>query len=97
MNKTNVRAIKVKTKQEKSRTLLYEVVFLQRINDLRSNVDDRRFMLKGLLGDGWRSGLKEVLKREVLNDNVDEFLETLDRNGFEYTKLYEKDLETLEF
>ena len=97
MNKTNVRAIKVKTKQEKSRTLLYEVVYLQRINDLRSNVSDRRFMLKGLLGDGWRSGDKEVLKREVLNDNVDEFLENLDRNGFEHTKLYEKDLETLEF
>lgn len=90
MNTRNVRAIKVKTKAEPSRELTYEVVFFTRVNDLRSNVPDKRKMTKEMLGDGWASDHDQ---RHVVNDYVDDFIATLDMNSFEYTLLYEKDLQ----
>ena len=96
MNSRNIRAIKVKNTNPKTgetRELVYESVYLLRKNDLRFDVPDRRRMQKDQLGDGWRS---EHDKREVLNENVDDFIKSLDMRGIEHTLLFEKDFAELE-
>ena len=43
------------------------------------------------IGDGWRS---EHDIRHLLNENVDDRIKQLERMGYEYTLIFEKDLET---
>ncbi len=92
MNKQDVKAIKTEVtnpKTGKVRELLYEVVFLLRKNDLRFDIPDKRKIGKAV-GDGWRS---EHDTREVLNEHVDDFIAQLDRQGFEYTLLFDEELQ----
>lgn len=87
MNVNNIKGIKVRLPE---RTLVYEVVYMLRCNDLRdySAYGDRR-ITKDLMGDGWKD---QTDKREVLNENVDDFIKQLDRMEYDYTLLSEQDL-----
>jgi len=92
MNERNVKAIKVMTQPtngDEPRELTYEVVQILKLNDLRFDMDDRR-RVGSVIGDGWR---KDTDQRDVLNEHVDSFIERLDREDWEYTLLFEKDLQ----
>lgn len=88
MNARNVKGIKV---NYPDRSLTYEVVFFTRINDLRSpGVYGDRRTVGNNIGDGWND---ETDIRHLLNDNVDNFIHQLDRNGHDYTLLFEQDMQ----
>ena len=79
MNSQNLSMIRVKSNNPELDDITYTVEYMLRINDLRTEDTHPN---SGLYTDGIRSKVRE---REVLNDHVDEFIEYLDRNGFEYT------------
>ena len=89
MNSKNVNSIKVNYEH---RTLTYEVVFFTRLNDLRSpGVYGDKRTAGSNIGDGWND---EYDIRHLLNENVDGFIKQLDRGGYDYELITEKDLET---
>jgi len=89
MNSKNVNSIKVNYEH---RTLIYEVVFFTRLNDLRSpGVYGDKRTVGNNIGDGWND---EYDIRHILNENVDAFIKQLDRGGYDYELIFEKDLET---
>ena len=79
MNSQNLSMIRVKSNNPELDDITYTVVYMLRINDLRTEDIHPN---SSQYTDGIRSKVRE---REVLNDHVDEFIEYLDRNGFEYT------------
>jgi len=92
MNKRDVKAIKVTTQptnESEPRELTYEVVFFNRLNDLRSPIADKR-KIGNEIGDGWKA---DSDLRHVLDEAVDSFIESLDRMKFKYTLLFDKDVE----
>ena len=93
MNSQDVKAIKYTTQPtngSEPREITEEVVFFTRLNDLRFDMPDRR-RVGNEIGDGWRS---EYDIRHLLNENVDDRIKQLERMGYEYTLMFEKDLET---
>ena len=95
MNSQDVKEIKYITQPtngSEPREITEEVVFfLRNGNDLRSPgaYGDRR-RVGNNIGDGWND---ETNRREVLNEEVDARIERLERMGYEYTLIFEKDLE----
>jgi len=93
MNSQDVKAIKYITQPtngSEPREITEEVVFFTRLNDLRFDMPDRR-RVGNEIGDGWRS---EHDIRHLLNENVDDRIKQLERMGYEYTLIFEEDLET---
>jgi len=88
MNSKNVTGIKVNYPH---RTLMYEVVFFTRLNDLRSpGVYGDRRTVGNNIGDGWND---EYDIRHLLNENVDGFIKQLDRGGYDYELVNENELQ----
>ena len=86
MNKKNVTSIEVSGGGVMPQKRVYKVEYFRRINDLRSPIKDRRGMGKEI-GDGWSD---MIVNRDILNEHVDDFIEYLDRVGFEYELKFDK-------
>lgn len=92
MNVRQVKAIKYITQPtngSEPREITEEVVFFTRTNDLRFDMPDRR-RVGNDIGDGWRS---EHDTRHLLNEHVDARIEQLERLGFEYTLMFDEDIQ----
>ena len=88
MNSQNVKVIKV---EYPHRTLNYEVVFFTRLNDLRSpGVYGDRRKIGNNIGDGWND---EYDIRHLLNENVDDFIKRLNREGIDHELIFEREEE----